>query len=157
MCAFELAALGPLAHALLDPGHQGVDELLAERGALLAAAEEHADQVLVLLRDVEQHAVARAQRAEGTVLAGRSTLLPGPQGIERRPHDLAEELLLVAEVQVEGARRDAGAAGDLGAGDAVQTVVGEELGPRLHQPTARLAAATGAGAVAGLPDFGLSD
>jgi hypothetical protein len=86
----------------------------------------------------------------------RGLRLTLPELAEGGADDLTKQILLVPEVQIERARRDAGPPGDLGAGGTVEPLPGEELRARLHQATARLPAAAGSSRLTRVADFGFS-
>ena len=126
------------AQPFLDPGRERVEHLVGDAGRLVAAAEEHEDQAPILLRERDELGGARADLGARVGAGLERRHAPALAQVARAPsNDLAEERLLVLEVQVERARRDAGGGRDARARDAVQALAREELGAGLGEALAR--------------------
>src|SRR5690606_35611673 len=117
---------------------------------LLAAPEEDAHEVALLVREGDELAHARAQLAlEAVARARRGLGEARAQPAQRVEGDLPEQRLLVREVQVEGAGRHARAARDARRGGGVQALAREQRGGGGDQAAARFGAMAGGGAAAG--------
>jgi hypothetical protein len=143
------AALGDaLAQPRLDAREELVRHFLGDRAGLVPAAEDDPHQVAPLAGEGDQLGHARPQlRLEVRACGPVRRVHPRPQLAERAEGDLAEQRLLVREVQVEGPGGDARGASDLGRGRAAQALAGEQLGGGGHQPAARLRPVSGGGRI----------
>ena len=133
----------------LGPLGQGLQDVSADVGGAVLAAEQDPDQVPILLREPEKLLRARAYRVlEGRAGTLRGLLEPLPEPTDRLERDLAEDVVLVPEVEIEGSCGDPGVAGDVVTGDGVEPLGREQVGGRLDQAFSRRHAGPCRGAAA---------